>query len=431
MLAGELGEKYGKHHEYYNLQTPADAIKLLCINYPALKQELMQAHHNGVGYKVIQGGAAMGYDELQLPFGSKPLLVVPVISGAGGRDTTQILFGAGLIAASFLLPGAGLFGTTSVFGTLAAGSTAAVPFAGAIGVAGSAFGTALGTGLSAIGASLILSGTANLISPIPDFNSRRIRGEGTNVRGPGPDGVTRGAMGHENYAFTGPANTVGTGTTVPVIYGRVIAGSHLLAANLVVSDDSDPLKITTQAPGLQTFRINGDEVSRELERHGGLRGRKLDTEIKSTNTNNRVLVNKVFGPSGDASLEEEQTLSSDDLDHRNAVRKKLDILFKIDKGLFDFAGAKGSTKIDGFIRYRITVELTGSGDNPTVASADVTVQGLLLQSQKVLYGHRLEMPKVDDRNLVDVTVEIIDVGVHDNARLTFHAYGYGLLDKND
>ena len=91
MLAGDLGEKYGKHHEYYNLQTPADAIKLLCINYPALKQELMQAHHNGVGYKVIQGGAAMGYDELQLPFGSKPLIVVPVISGAGGGSTTQIL----------------------------------------------------------------------------------------------------------------------------------------------------------------------------------------------------------------------------------------------------------------------------------------------------------------------------------------------------
>ena len=110
MLAGELGEKYGKHHEYYNLQTPADAIKLLCINYPALKQELMQAHHNGVGYKVIQGGAAMGYDELQLPFGSKPLLVVPVISGAGGGSTTQILVGVGLVAASFLLPGAGLFG---------------------------------------------------------------------------------------------------------------------------------------------------------------------------------------------------------------------------------------------------------------------------------------------------------------------------------
>ena len=97
LLAGELGEKYGKQHEYYNLQTPADAIKLLCINYPVLKQELMRAHHNGVGYKVIQGGAAMGYDELHLPFGSKPLLVVPVISGAGGgarHDTA----GVGLVA---------------------------------------------------------------------------------------------------------------------------------------------------------------------------------------------------------------------------------------------------------------------------------------------------------------------------------------------
>ena len=423
MLAGELGEKYGKHHEYYNLQTPADAIKLLCINYPALKQELMQAHHNGVGYKVIQGGAAMGYDELQLPFGSKPLLVVPVISGAGGGATTQILVGVGLVAASFLFPGAGLFGSGfGVFGPLAPSTIATL--------------TTVGTGISAVGAGLILSGTANLISPQPqlgNLGANRIRGEGTNVRGPGPDGVTRGAMGHENYAFTGPANTVGTGATVPVIYGRVIAGSHLLAANLVVSDDSDPLKTTTQAPGLQTFTINGDEVSRELKRHGGLRGRKLGTEIKSTNTNNRVLVNKVFGPSGDASLEEEQTLSSDDLDHRNAVRKKLDILFKIDKGLFDFAGAKGSTKIDGFIRYRITVELTGSGDNPTVASADVTVQGLLTESKKdnIVYGHRLEMPKVEDRNQVDVTVEIIDAEVHDDARLIFHAYGYGLLDKND
>ena len=41
------------------------------------------------------------------------------------------------------------------------------------------------------------------------------------------------------------------------------------------------------------------------------------------------------------------------------------------------------------------------------------------------------MPKVEDRNKVDVTVEIIDAEVHDDARLTFHAYGYGLLDKND
>ena len=421
MLAGELGEKYGKHHEYYNLQTPADAIKLLCINYPALKQELMQAHHNGVGYKVIQGGAAMGYDELQLPFGSKPLIVVPVISGAGGGATTQILVGVGLVAASFLFPGAGLFGAGSGIAALSG-----VP-------------TAVGTSISAVGASLILGGTASLISPQPqlgNLGANRIKGEGTNVRGPGPDGVTRGAMGHANYAFTGPANTVGTGATVPVIYGRVIAGSHLLAANLVVSDDSDPLKTTTQAPGLDTFRINGEQVSQKLESHGGLKGRRKTIEIKGTDAQEqkRIFVDKKFGPSGgDATLEIEQTVVSAKLKYRKAVRKKLDVLFKIDRGLFDYVAGEGSTVIDGFIRYRITVELTGTDPDPTVASADVTVQGLLLESKKdtIVYGHRLQMPQVSGRNEVRVKVEIIDVEVHDDARLIFHAYGYGLLDEND
>ena len=420
MLAGELGEKYGKQHEYYNLQTPADAIKLLCINYPALKQELMQAHHNGVGYKVIQGGAAMGYDELQLPFGSKPLLVVPVISGAGGGSTTSILVGVGLVAASFLLPGAGLFGA----------GTGIAAFAGV--------STAVGTGISAIGAGLILSGTASLISPQPqlgNLGANRIRGEGTNVRGPGPDGVSRGAMGHANYAFTGPANTVGTGATVPVIYGRVIAGSHLLAANLEVSDDSDPLKITTQAPGLKTFRINGEQISQKLESHGGLKGRRKTIEIKGSDANEkkRIFVDKKFAPNGDATLEEEQELVSDRLEYRKAVRKKLDILFKINKGLFDYVAGEGSTIIDGFIRYRITVELTGKDPDPTVASADVTVQGLLLKSKKhnIVYGHRMEMPRVTGREDVRVKVEIIDAEVHDDARLIFHAYGYGLLDGND
>jgi predicted phage tail protein len=425
MLAGELGEKYGKHHEYYNLQTPADAIKLLCINYPALKQELMQAHHNGVGYKVIQGGAAMGYDELQLPFGSKPLLVVPVISGAGGGATTQILVGVGLVAASFLFPGAGLFGAgMGVFGPLAPSAIATL--------------TTIGTGISIVGAGLILKGTADLISPQPqlgNLGANRIRGEGTNVRGPGPDGVTRGAMGHENYAFTGPANTVGTGATVPVIYGRVIAGSHLLAANLVVSDDSDPLKTTTQAPGLGTFRINGEKVTRKLESHGGLKGRKKINEIKSSDADKkeRIRVNKTFGPTNNQTLEEEQKITEvDDLKYREDERKSLDILFKIEKGLFDYVADKGSTKIDGFIRYKITATLEGgSGDDVDVATADVTVQGLFYQSDKIVYGHRLQMPKVSNKNRVEITVEIIDVGVHDDATLTLHAYGYDLLDGDD
>ena len=121
MLAGELGEKYGAQHEYYDLQTPADAIKLLCINYPALQKELVQAHRNGIGYQVIQGGSSMGYDQLRLPSGSKPLMVVPVITGSGSDSGFgQVLLGVGLVALAIAAPGVGLFGGGSIgFGVVA------------------------------------------------------------------------------------------------------------------------------------------------------------------------------------------------------------------------------------------------------------------------------------------------------------------------
>jgi len=430
LLAGELGEKYGKQHEYYNLRTPADAIKLLCFNYPKLKQELIEAHHNGIGYKVIQGGASMGYDELHLPFGSKPLMVVPVIAGSGGGDSPfiPILAGAGLVAASFLFPGAGLFGVTGLFG---AGT------AGVVGVSSSAVLTAttIGTALSAVGASLILSGTASLISPqpqLPNAGADRIRGRGTNVRGAGPEGVTRGGSGQQSYAFTGPANTVGTGATIPVIYGRVITGGHLLAANVEVADDSDPLKLETQRPGLQTLRVNGEKLTRELKSLGGLKTRRggdnLVVNASDSNNEKKMVINKVFGPDGDKPLEEGEILQKTGLEYyRSDRRKKFDVIFQIDKGLFDFAGASGSTKIDGFITYQIKLEVNTDESDIVAASATATIQGLLLQSDDVTYAHRLEMPRIGDGERVKIRVEIIDVAVHENARLRLQAYGYDLI----
>tara|TARA_R110002012_G_scaffold76354_1_gene192735 strand:+ start:652 stop:1968 length:1317 start_codon:yes stop_codon:yes gene_type:complete len=434
LLAGELGEKYGQKHEYYNLQTPADAIKLLCINYPALKNELVQAHQNGVGYKVIQGGAAMNYDELQLPFGSKPLLVVPVITGSGGGATTQILLGVGLVAASFLLPGAGLFGTFGAFGAGAAGvagiSTSAVLTA-----------TTIGTALSAVGASMILGGVANLISPQPELpKPNRIRGSGTNVRGPGPDGITRGASGNQSYAFTGPANTAGTGTTLPVIYGRVIAGSHLLAANLDVTDNSDPLQTATQSPGVRTLKINGESLTRDLKDCGGVKSRRGVRDFKSSDTNRdeRVFIGKTFGPGESQPLEAEAQYDSNSgsggwsaLKFKNSSgnRKRIDVIFKISKGLDDFVAGNGSTRIDGFITYQITLSNTTGGPDIDVASARITVQGLTSANQDVIFGNRLEAPRIEKRSGedLDIKVEIIEVSVRQRTTFELLAYGYDLL----
>ena len=89
-LLGDLGERYGVEHTYCNLRTPAEAIKLLCINIPALRDELVQAHEHGIGYRLIQAGADLGYEDLRLPIGSNDLILTPVIAGSGG-GTSSIL----------------------------------------------------------------------------------------------------------------------------------------------------------------------------------------------------------------------------------------------------------------------------------------------------------------------------------------------------
>ena len=54
-------------------------------------------------------------EEIHHPIGQEDIHIVPVISGAG-RGTGRILLGAALIGASFLFPGAGMFGTVSASG---------------------------------------------------------------------------------------------------------------------------------------------------------------------------------------------------------------------------------------------------------------------------------------------------------------------------
>tara|TARA_R100000995_G_scaffold84567_2_gene63665 strand:- start:5407 stop:6699 length:1293 start_codon:yes stop_codon:yes gene_type:complete len=426
MLAGELGDKYGTQHEYYNLRTPADAIKLLCVNYPQLQKDLVTAHENGIGYKLIQSGAAMGYDELHLPFGSKPMMLVPVISGSGG-STRQILFGVGLVAASFLLPGAGLFGTVGLFGAGAAGvagiSTTAVLTA-----------TTIGTALSAVGASMILSGVANLISPqpeMPKLGNNRFD-NGTNVRGTGAQGVTRGADGQQSYGFSGPANTVGTGATVPVIYGEVITGGHLMAVDLQVTDDSDRLAKTIVAPDVSRTTINGERLKRAFNSAAGLDTKRLRPEykIRTTDNDKKVKIDQGFGPGLEKTLEEGRSISNDNLKYKkgNNKRKKIDVIFKIEGGLFDRISGAGSTEIPGFISYEVKLVLERPGEpNFTGASAGVTVQGLFHSNETLVYGHRFEVPRAGKTDDLRLRVEIVDAETVNRTKLTIIGYGYDLI----
>ena len=264
-LLDDLGARYGSEHVYFNLRSPAEAIKLLCINHPALQKELTEAHQHGVGYTLVQAGTFLGYEDLKLPLGKNDLVLAPVIAGSGG-STGQILAGVGLIAAAFIVgPAAG--------GFLGIGAGLGGPTgAGAAISMGLVSGTAA-TSIGAIGASLVLGGVAQMLSPQPEpFRDVRAR-PGQNTNASGPQGVSRATSGQQSYAFAGPANTLGVGATVPLVYGKLLIGSHLLSSRVQVADDSNPTGEFFGITGGSSVRVNGEKPGNKFKSLNGLRTR--------------------------------------------------------------------------------------------------------------------------------------------------------------
>ena len=205
-LYGELAKFIGHKEFEIKVHNLPQAISFLVNNFPGV-----DAYMNPKLYQVRIGNYEINEDEIDYPIGQQDIHIIPVISGAG-RGFGRVLLGGLLIGASFMFPGAGLFGTVSTGGKLAAGATSFGGF-----VAGSAVGTAIGTGLSAIGAGLILSGVSEMLYPMqtPEFEDNP----------------------QISFNFSGTQNTARAGTPVPIVYGEIFTGS------VVISGDVDTVAV--------------------------------------------------------------------------------------------------------------------------------------------------------------------------------------------
>ena len=381
-LLGELGQRYGVEHKYTNLRTPAEAIKLLCINHPELQRELMTAHEHGIGYRVIQAETDLDYPDLGLPIGQHDLIVTPVIAGSGG-GTGTILAGVALVAAAIVLGPA-------VGGFIGLGVT---------GVIGGAAATAIG----AIGASLVLGGVSQLLSPQPtigNLGSNRL-GSGDSLSTDGPQSVTRGTDGRQSYAYTGAANTVGVGATIPVAYGEVLIGSQLLSANVDVTDESDPLRNVIKTPGPETILFGGEKIGFSKTEASGIRCRRWEydqVKFSDGNSSQKFLT-----------LQQGNVIKLDEVDGEDDDRSEnYQIFFELQDGLFDRVSGEDSSFVDGFITYEIEVTTKVSGPDPVTATLRATVQGLLLRGQKYRWMNYIKYAPIEDNRGIDTRVKIID-----------------------
>jgi len=428
-LLGDLGERYGSEHKYHDLRSPAEAIKLLCINHPALQKELVEAHQHGVGYTLVQAGTFLGYEDLQLPLGKNDLVLTPVVAGSGG-GTNQILLGVGLVAlavvaaplgAGFLGLGAGAF--TATTGTaLVAGTATSFAATAALSAASIAIGS--------IGASLILGGVSQLLAPqpeIPTFQDRTKPGENTNATG--PQGVSRATSGQQSYAFSGPANTVGVGATVPLVYGKLLIGSHLLSSKVEVASESDPTGEFFTAPGADTITINGEKVGNKFASLNGLRTRRYE--------NSQVRIGNVSDTRRAPDLvykfnRRDRKIITNELDHTTSTRaENLQVLIEINKGL---SRVIGNQTVPAFVTYEITVKKQNyDGDSPTFATVRATVQGLLRATDTYRFCHAIsygESGVEDSDTVVAPAIRIIDTDADAGQQLVVRAIGYNHFYRN-
>lgn len=375
-LLGDLADRYGEEHEYHNLRTPAEAIKLLCINKPELQEELIHAHEHGIGYRLIQAGVDLDYDDLTLPVGSNDLILVPVVAGSGGGGLGKILAGVALVALSFVS-----FGATGLFaGGLLAGA------AGSVAVA-------------SIGASLILGGVSQLLSPQPQLSplggNRFESAEATSTDG--PQSIVRGSDGRQSYAYTGAANTVGVGATIPVAYGEVLIGSNLLSATVDVADESDPLKATVKTPGTNTVLFGGEKLTFGTSSSSGVLARRTNGGFPGGDFNTLNQGIDLFRG------------NNRPLGEINKERSQCAVVLEIMNGLYDFASGPGSTLVDGFVTYKLITETRLSGPDTKTGTSQATIQGLLLPGQVYRWIHFFENQKIEnDERGIRINIEIVD-----------------------
>ena len=205
-LYGPLAKFVGQRKFLAEISSAGEAIRMLLANFPGLERHMADQH-----YKVIVDNCESDLDEIHYP-ASQTIKIVPVLGGAGG-GVGRIIAGVALVAVALINP----------FGAAAIGTFGGTPIAVA----------SLMPAIGAIGASLILGGVAQLLSPTPQIAQI---GPASMNPGGGRNTTSEGTEmdPQESYSFSGIQNTSRQGTPVPVVYGETIVGSVVISAGIDV-----------------------------------------------------------------------------------------------------------------------------------------------------------------------------------------------------
>lgn len=188
-LYGALGARFGRVHKMA-VQTSAEAVKALCINFDGLEEYLMNAKKNGMVFAVFRGKRNIGMEDYQSLGGESDIRIAPVTEGAKKAGIFQTILGAVMVVAGIIVSG---------------------------GTAG--WAAPVGGAMISAGIGMMAGGIYQMLSPQP----KGLQGRDDPENKP-------------SYAFGGSVNSLAMGNPVAVLYGEREIGGAIISAGIVAED---------------------------------------------------------------------------------------------------------------------------------------------------------------------------------------------------
>lgn len=190
-LYGVLGSLFGREHRLA-VNSPLEAIKALSTVIPGFQRYLLNSKEMGITYAVFEGRHNLRKEDLPLDSNGADIRIAPMIIGSKKAGVFQTILGAVMVAVG-VITGV-LTGWTGIGGQI-------------------------GFGLAMSGASMMLGGVVQMLSPMQGGLASR----------QDPDNKP-------SYAFGGPVNTIAQGNPVPILYGRRRIGGAIISAGIYAED---------------------------------------------------------------------------------------------------------------------------------------------------------------------------------------------------
>jgi predicted phage tail protein len=175
LLSGSLAKACGREHfKKLETGTAKEAFGALKHTVPGFEGFIRDSARKGQRYAIFRNRENVGEDRFTMS-GTTEIRIVPVISGSKNSGLFQTILGVVLIVASFI-----------------PGFQALMP----------------------VGIAMTLGGVVQMLSPVPKAASQQEQASSENK---------------PSYLFNGAFNSTQQGLPVPVVYGRMLVGSSVVA----------------------------------------------------------------------------------------------------------------------------------------------------------------------------------------------------------